>query len=54
MESISLPVPVDAEQIQATFEDGMLTVHLPKAEQARTKSIPIQSAKSVGSGASGQ
>jgi HSP20 family protein len=54
MENISLPVPVDAEQIQATFEDGILTVRLPKAEQARTKSIPIQSAKSVGSGPSGQ
>jgi HSP20 family protein len=42
-ESISLPVPVNAEQIQATFEDGILTVRLPKAEQARTKSIPIRS-----------
>jgi HSP20 family protein len=52
-ESISLPVPVNAEQIQATFEDGILTVRLPKAEQARTKAIPIQSAKAVGSGASG-
>jgi HSP20 family protein len=53
VESISLPVPVNAEQIQATFEDGILTVRLPKAEQARTKSIPIQSAKAVGSGATG-
>ncbi len=53
VESISLPVPVDAEQIQATFEDGILTVRLPKAEQARTKSIPIPSAKGLGSGASG-
>ena len=32
VESISLPVPVNAEQIQATFEDGILTVRLPKAE----------------------
>jgi HSP20 family protein len=53
VESISLPVPVNAEQIQATFEDGILTVRLPKAEQARTKSIPIQRGKSIGSGATG-
>lgn len=50
-ESISLPAPVDADHVQATFEDGILTLRLPKAEQARAKSIPIQTARSVGSGA---
>lgn len=53
VESISLPAPVNADQVQATFEDGILTLQLPKAEQARAKSIPIQTAKSVGSGATG-
>ena len=53
VESISLPVPVNAEQIQATFADGILTVRLPKAEQACTKSIPIQSTKGFGSRATG-
>lgn len=52
-ESISLSVPVDADQVQATFDDGILTLQLPKAEQARARSIPIQFARSVGSGATG-
>lgn len=53
-ESINLPAPVDADHVQATFEDGVLTLQLPKAEQARAKSIPVQFAKSVGSGATGE
>src|SRR5208282_2514318 len=39
--SISLPCRVDAEKIKATYTDGMLTVTLPKAEEAKPKQIPI-------------
>lgn len=42
-ESIQLPTPVDAEQAQAEFEHGILTLSLPKAEQARIKRIPVHS-----------
>jgi HSP20 family protein len=41
-ESFTLPIPVDADQVDATFEHGLLTLSLPKAEQARVKKIPIQ------------
>jgi HSP20 family protein len=40
--AITLPVAVDANACEATFADGVLTLHLPKAEQARTKQIPIR------------
>ncbi|HEY3862332.1 MAG TPA: Hsp20/alpha crystallin family protein [Verrucomicrobiae bacterium] len=39
--SISLPCRVDAEKIKATYNDGVLTVTLPKAEEAKPKQIPI-------------
>jgi len=39
--SVTLPCRVDAEKIQATYNDGVLTVTLPKAEDAKPKQIPI-------------
>ena len=41
--SIRLPVPVDSEKVKARFEDGVLTVVLPKAAEARTREINIES-----------
>jgi HSP20 family protein len=42
--ALSLPIPVNADAGEATFEHGVLRLTLPKAEQARTKQIPIRSA----------
>jgi HSP20 family protein len=39
--TISLPCRVDAEKIKATYNEGILTVTLPKAEEAKPKQIPI-------------
>ncbi len=39
--SFSLPVNVDAERIDASLVDGVLTVEIPKREEAKPKSIPI-------------
>jgi HSP20 family protein len=39
--SFTLPSAVDAEQISATFEDGLLTVTVPKAEVAKARKITI-------------
>jgi HSP20 family protein len=39
--SINLPCRVDAEKITATYNEGVLTVTLPKAEEAKPKQIPI-------------
>jgi HSP20 family protein len=40
--SITLPAPVDANKIQATYKEGVLTVNLPKAEEAKPKQVPIK------------
>ncbi|HEY4638416.1 MAG TPA: Hsp20/alpha crystallin family protein [Candidatus Udaeobacter sp.] len=39
--SISLPTRVDASKVNATYEDGILKVTLPKAEEAKPKQIKV-------------
>lgn len=39
--TITLPCRVEAEKIKATYNEGVLTVTLPKAEEAKPKQIPI-------------
>ena len=38
---IFLPVPLDTAKVEAHLEDGVLTLRVPKAEQARPKNIKI-------------
>lgn len=38
---MSLPRDVDAAKVAAEFKDGVLSVHLPKSETARPKSIAV-------------
>jgi HSP20 family protein len=45
--SITLPSQVQADAIEASFEDGVLTVRVPKAEEAKPRKINVQ----VGGGA---
>ena len=40
--SISLPYKVDVKNIPATYTDGVLTVTLNKAEEAKAKQIKVQ------------
>src|SRR3954468_2067069 len=39
--SISLPARVDASNVSATYKDGILSVTLPKAEEAKPKKIQV-------------
>jgi HSP20 family protein len=39
--SISLPTRVDAGKVSATYQDGILKVTLPKAEEAKPKQIKV-------------
>ena len=40
--SITLPAHVLAEQIEASFEDGVLQILVPKAEEAKPKRIQVR------------
>ena len=40
--SVPLPTRVNQEKAEADFKDGILTVHLPKAEDVRPKSIKVK------------
>ncbi len=39
--TITLPTQVDGTRVQASYEDGILTVTLPKAEAAKPRQIEI-------------
>jgi len=38
---VTLPAPVDSDDVTATLDDGVLTVVVPKAERAHRRRIPI-------------
>lgn len=42
--SLRFPVPVNASQIEAAYENGVLTLTVPKAEEVKPKRIEIKSA----------
>jgi HSP20 family protein len=39
--ALTLPAAVASEKVKAQFKDGILTVTLPKAEEAKPKSITV-------------
>jgi HSP20 family protein len=57
--SITLPSQVQADQIEASFEDGVLEVVVPKAEEAKPRKISVragggrQQVEGTSTGASG-
>jgi len=57
--TVSLPTTVNSDQAQADFQDGVLTITLPKADIAKPKTIAVSGgsagqARSIGTGAEAQ
>lgn len=42
--AVRLPDRVDADQVKAAYRDGMLTVVVPKAEEAKPRRIHVEAA----------
>lgn len=40
--TLTLPVAVNGSKVQASYKDGILTVTLPKAEEAKPKQIEVK------------
>jgi HSP20 family protein len=47
---ITLPRAVDADKARTTFEKGVLTLTLPKSEDAKPKQIKVEAAPQIGAG----
>jgi len=41
--AIGLPSPINPDEAEAEFEDGVLTITLPKVEERKSKQIEVQS-----------
>lgn len=41
--ALRLPQPVDASNIEAVFENGVLTLNVPKTPEAQPRMIPVRS-----------
>ena len=39
--AVTLPYPVQADRVTASYRDGVLTIHLPKVEEIKPKEIKI-------------
>lgn len=46
LRTVTLSTPISADKAQAQFEDGVLTLRLPKAEEAKPKQIKVAPATS--------
>lgn len=40
--NIPLPIPVETNKVKATYRNGLLEIHLPKAEAVKPKEVKIE------------
>lgn len=45
--SVTLPVTINADAIEASYEDGVLTLKLPKSDEVKPKRIPVRSGQKM-------
>ncbi|OLC59182.1 MAG: hypothetical protein AUH89_06445 [Ktedonobacter sp. 13_1_40CM_4_52_4] len=46
--TITLPTQIQPEKVEATFESGVLTLHIPKSETAKPKQIEVKVKEAAG------
>ncbi len=46
--TITLPTQIEPEKVQATYERGVLTLHIPKSEAAKSKQITVKVKEEAG------
>jgi HSP20 family protein len=46
--TITLPTQIDPEKVQATYEQGVLKLHVPKSEAAKPKQITVKVKEAAG------
>lgn len=44
-QSFSLPAPINSEKAEANYENGILTLTLPKAEHAKARTVKVTAVK---------
>lgn len=44
-QSFTLPAPINAEHVEAHYNDGILTLQLPKAEHAKARTIKVNAVR---------
>lgn len=44
-QSFTLPAPINADRIEASYENGVLTLNLPKAEHAKARTVKVVAKK---------
>jgi HSP20 family protein len=48
--SVTLPESVDSDKVEATYDNGVLTLNLPKSPEAQPKQIAIKTGKALEAG----
>ena len=44
-QAFTLPAPINADRAEASFEDGVLTLNLPKAEHVKARTVKVTAKK---------
>ena len=45
--TVALPAQVQSDKAQATFDDGVLTLTMPKSEETKPKQIKVTAKKAI-------
>ena len=48
--TITLPTQIQPEKVQASYDHGVLTLYVPKSDEARPKQIEVKTKESAGTG----